>query len=538
MAAGLLTVFLAQSILSMRLLSATIDETTHLPSGYTYLKTGQLRLNPQHPPLVKLLSGLPLLALAPHLDLRDPAWIQQPPDEWSFGYRFLYSNDADRLLFWGRLPIVFLGALLGVYTFFWARDLFGRAAGHLALFLYVLCPNLIAHSHLVTMDVPLATFFVMTLYHVWRLARGGGRWQLFASGVSLGLALASKFSAVVLLPVLAALFAISALFRTEEHDGVSERRARGRSHSEAEPISRLAEGQTATRLARAAVAGMVIVAIALAVVWALYLFPTDPLFYFKSLRGVYADKNPAFEYYLLGEFKKEGWWYYFLLTFLFKTPVPTLVLVGLSVMVARKYPAPKWSDETFLVLPAVAFLGLTSAMAHNLGVRYLLPIYPLAFIFASRLAPLFTRGSVRRALAIVLAAWYVFGAVRIFPDHLAYFNELVGGPSRGFDYLDDSNLDWGQDLKRLKAWLDEKRIPQVYLGYSGRASPEYYGISYRDLTDQDLEVKPRPGVYAMSVMWLIRGRMVAHREGIHSDWLDRYKPIGRVGYSIYVYRFE
>ena len=124
--AFLLTAMLLQAVSSMRLLSATYDETTHLPSGYTYLRTGEFRLNPQHPPLIKLLSALPLLPLRPEMNLDDPAWSGQPNDEWSFGYRFLYGNDADRLLFWGRLPNVLLSLLLAFYVFRWARELFGN----------------------------------------------------------------------------------------------------------------------------------------------------------------------------------------------------------------------------------------------------------------------------------------------------------------------------------------------------------------------------------------------------------------------------
>jgi hypothetical protein len=113
----------------MRWLSACDDETSHLPSGYTYLITGQLRLNPQHPPLVKLLAALPLYFLHPRLDLDDPAWTSEPPREWRFGMNFLSENDADTLLFWGRLPTVLLALLLGFYVFRWARELFGTAAG-------------------------------------------------------------------------------------------------------------------------------------------------------------------------------------------------------------------------------------------------------------------------------------------------------------------------------------------------------------------------------------------------------------------------
>ena len=103
---AILLVFAVQNLGAMRATTATSDETSHLPAGYTYVATGDYRLNPQHPPLVKILAGLPLLALEPRLNLADPGWNASPPEEWGFGFRFLYANDADRLLFWGRLPVV------------------------------------------------------------------------------------------------------------------------------------------------------------------------------------------------------------------------------------------------------------------------------------------------------------------------------------------------------------------------------------------------------------------------------------------------
>src|SRR5215472_17573568 len=96
-------------------LSATADEIVHLPAGYTYWTTRDFRLNPEHPPLAKLLAAVPLLFLKPYTDLTSREW--NTADEYLFGYRFLYSNDADRLLFWGRLPLTMLAALGGVIVF-------------------------------------------------------------------------------------------------------------------------------------------------------------------------------------------------------------------------------------------------------------------------------------------------------------------------------------------------------------------------------------------------------------------------------------
>ena len=153
--------------------SVTGDEVAHLPAGYTYVRTGDFRLNPQHPPLVKALAGAPLLLLDLAPVDRLPGWTEA--DEWVFGRAFLTANRApmERILLLARLPMVAIGVVLGAVLFLWARDLWGRGAGLFVLLLYVLCPNLLGHTALVTTDVGVSCFTVFTLYALWRLVRGG-----------------------------------------------------------------------------------------------------------------------------------------------------------------------------------------------------------------------------------------------------------------------------------------------------------------------------------------------------------------------------
>ena len=142
-AIALIIAFWIQLFLALPKLSATSDEIVHLPAGYTYWTTRDFRLNPEHPPLAKLVAAVPLLFLKPHADMNSHDWIAG--DEYLFGYHFIYSNDADRLLFWGRLPMTLLAALGAVVVFLWARDMFGPAAGLFALALCAFSPNLLAH---------------------------------------------------------------------------------------------------------------------------------------------------------------------------------------------------------------------------------------------------------------------------------------------------------------------------------------------------------------------------------------------------------
>jgi len=520
--AVLLAALLLQAVLSMRLLSATFDETTHLPSGYTYLATGDFRLNPQHPPLVKLLAAVPLTALRPELDLNDPGWNAAAPDEWGFGYRFLYGNDADRLLFWGRFPIVLLAVLMAAYVYRWASELFGRGAGLTALALCAFSPTVIAHARFVTFDVPLACFSTLTLYHLWRRVRGGGRLHLILAGVGLGLALASKFSGILLVGIAAALLGASALWP-----------APTRAPATAPPASR------ARRALGAAGSLAVLLALAAFVVEAAYFFPLDPTVYWDGLRRVNVDHAGDFAYFLAGQFEPGGWWYYFLAAFLIKTPLPALLALLAAVATLRRYRAACPLDEAFLIVPVVVYVVATSALADDLGVRYLLPIYPLLFVFASRIAQSLASGRAARVAAAVLGLWYVSGTLAIYPDHLAYFNEAVGGAANGHRWLDDSNIDWGQDVKRLARYLERNDVGSVRVRLGPLAAPDYYGIRALPVSDREwAAASPSPGVYVFSTHLLIRGELHARERALPTDWLSRYEPIDRVGYSLYLFRFE
>jgi len=516
--APLLALFATLAVTSMRLECATSDEITHLPSGYTYLATGDFRLNPQHPPLVKLLAALPLLALDPALDLGDPAWVQG--EEWAFGHRFLYTNDADRLLLWARLPTVALAMLAGLYVWLWASALWGRRAALLALLLYATCPTVLAHGRLVTMDTALSCFMLATVYHLWVYLRGGAGLHLLGCGAALGCALAAKFSGVFLVPALVLLVLVWVLRPF--------------------PDGRAADDQAA-RLRGAALVGVVVTAIAAVLTWACYGFPADPTVYLDGLLRVNADHDPDYRFFLLGRFREGGFWWYFAAAFLLKTRLAVVGLLLTAAVVAGAGKTRKgWTDELFLAVPPLVLLVVTSALAANIGVRYILPIYPMLLDSAARVAAPTTTGRFLPAFVLALTAWAVLATAAIHPHYISYFGELSGGPSRGHRCLDDSNIDWGQDLRALAEELEERGTERVFLRYAWpvSGSPEYYGIRYEPLTDELWDdPSPEPGFYALSTQELIRGELWAEQYGAATDWLSRHEPVGRIGYSIYLFEF-
>ncbi len=507
--------------------SPSSDEITHLPSGYSYWKTGQIILNPQHPPFVKLTSALPLLFMNLKFDINDPTLSGPFKNEWEFGKKLLINNNADRMLLWGRLAPMLISVLLAFFIFKWASEMFSVKAGLLSLFLYVFMPNIIAHAQFVTTDLALAAFSFIALYYLWKFfsAEGGSasggkiknKRHLIYSGLFLGLALGSKFSAVMFLPAVLLLVFIYAKSGQNDFHLV---------------INRFVKITA------------IVIAPAFLVVYFSYLIPTDIGFYLKGLRTIYADSNISYNFYLNGQFSKDGWWYYFLEAFLIKTPIPALVSFAAALIFYKKFNINN-RDKLFIFLPMLFFSVATSLKAHDIGVRYLLPAFPFLILYTGGLAQVIkikwdrTMSVAVSSVVIILGLWYTFSSLSIFPDYLAYFNEFVGGPANGYKYLDDSNLEWRHDLKRFAEY--QKQHQDVKLVYSYKNiyfDPKYYGIK-NIVPPTDELISKISGKYAMNINFLIRLKELSQRlKDKKLDWLSLYKPIDRIGYSFLIYEFK
>jgi len=507
--------------LSAQNFSPAFDEITHLPSGYVYLKMGELKLNPQHPPLIKMLAAVPLLFLDLKFDRDDPNLVGPKTDEWQFGRDLLFNNGVDRVIFWGRIPIILLSVLLGWYVFKWGRELFGFKAGIIGLFIYAFMPNIIAHSQFVTMDLGVTAFSFIAMYHLWKFTRQPNKKNIILSGLTLGLALGSKFSAALLLPISLVLVAIY-VYKKYPSSNWSFKAA--------------SLFKTITP----------IWALAFLVIWGLYLFPKDLLFYWHGINTVYADRNPDHFYYLNGSFNHTGWWYYFLWAFIVKTPALFLAVLFWSVVRYKRLNL-GILNNSFIFLPVVVFLFITSWKGHNIGVRYILPIYPFLILFVSgHLSKIIENWKLKienssikitKILILILAGWYLLTSIIIYPDYLSYFNELVGGSNNGYKYLDDSNIEWGHDLKRLKEYQDKYPELKVFLWIEKDAF-RFYGIrNILPLNFKDDWLEPK-GRYAVSSHVLIRTRLASQvYDNEILNWMDNYKPIDRIGQSFFIYEF-
>jgi hypothetical protein len=556
-----------QAVPSLVRKSATFDEASHLSSAYEYLVTGVFRQHLDHPPLADQIAAFPLLFLK----------LQLPTDEASqkslirFGNRFVYRNvrDADTILLWGRLPVVLLTVLLGWVVFSWGRELGHPGAGLLALFLCVFDPNILAHGRLATNDLAVTCFSFIAVYRFWKLLSSPGWANVIWAGLAFGLSQASKFSAVLLAPILVLLAALWLLSGHEMHAPFPL------------PGSRLLSQRSGLIGAYALVAVFfTIFLIGFALVWADYRFEVGTVLgeerqlswlderldgsrwesavrylfwelpipahkYIYGLAVKYTHTEAGRPTFLMGDLSGEGWWYYFLIAFLIKTPIPLLILLTVATILTVVQRTSFWRQEAFLLIPVLIWFGVNSSSGFNLGYRHLLPALPFLFVFAGQVVAVekIRWQTVIVGLVAILCVWQLVGILRIHPHYLAYFNELVGGPENGHKYLVDSNLDWGQDLKGLGAYLKAQDVDRVELSYFGTADPAYYGIGYTCLpsfgilSKDKCPIEPgfqgRSGVFALSA---------THLQGVYLndphtfDWLKEREPEAVIGYSIFVYR--
>ena len=512
--------------------SPTVDEPMYMTRGYAFVSRGQDRLpgcSPCSPVLSSALSGAALLfepQLKPLPPEDDPVW-KDNGGTGIFEY-FVWSPGAptQHIIFLTRLPIIFVTVLLGALIFRWAAQRSGPLGALGALVLYVFCPNMLAHGRLVTADVVTAATFTLSAYTFDR-ALNTSRWTWrVLSGVTLGLALASKVSAVAL-PVA---FAVWPAIVTRSH-------RRDRSARWVMSVTTLAT-----------------IGLGALTLWGMYRFSLGPIDpggpivpapdYWSDWQAVIRNQAAPLPAYLFGEISTVGWWYYYPITFLVKTPLPVLILIAL--IIVRLLYTRRWSrDLPLLIVPAAIFGGLLFS-AHDLGYRYELPVLPFIFVAGADVIATALRKRWTTIAVLVLLVWQMVGTLRIYPYYLTFFNEAAGGPENGRFILSDSNLDWGQDLPGLKAYLDQHAISDLNFSYFGGIDPAVYGIRSYALPPVRAAMHaqgpwwlhrfyppdPAPGMYAISASNLMGGA-----------WLDqqtfaafrRQSPVASIGRSILIY---
>lgn len=558
---------------SMRGEVQTIDEGAHLAAGMSYWQTRDFRLNEEHPPLIKLLAGAAALTARPTLPFDNASWKEG--NQWAFAQDLLYhsGNNADDLLFRGRVPMVALSLLLGWVIYLWARRFGGDIAGLLALGWYIFDPNFLAHGRYITTDVPVALGFAATLYLLTRYI-SKATWKYgVAFGAVFALTQATKFSAIILWPIIfftpllwmlwspgtrgqwrlawqrtyrtlgwaiAGMVVIIPLvylgqfqkgsqdswitWAMEERDRVVSSEAMTTQPPAVQRLITLSDPSTST--------GKVVRNILLNT-------PIPAWSYGKGLALVINHDFWGHLSYLNGMYGNKGWVQYFPITFLVKTPFATLIVFALAIVAGLVAARKKLLQlpPAFWVLSGSAILyfawSLTSHI--NLGQRHIFPVYPAVFVTIG----LFLAAVVqqhRRWLTWLFASitgLYLLTSLLTYPAYTSYFSEVIGGTANGPRYLVDSNIDWGQDVKRLQTYMEEKQIPFVCMSYFGQANLVYYGLDFRYLPTKADRHDPA----AVNCAVAISVTSLLAQDGDYW-WLRQYEPDARIGGSLYVYDFR
>jgi hypothetical protein len=502
--------------------SPTYDEAVHLASGYSFWKSGEYTIDSsRNTPLSALIASFPLLILNPDPFLQDDAYRSK--NEYAYGDLFLYRNrvPAQRLLHTSRLFIfIFLSPLLGCLIFKWGRELGGDNCGLGALFLYAFNPNILANAPLIATDFTASFFVLMTLYVLARaVKRESTSGPLFLlTGLLFGLALAAKHSAVILLAVVPLC-------------GAFYSRLMGR------PI--FSKGQV--------VAWLLVLLGGLSAVAMIYGPRQIPLWWdgLRATISIVGGGNGRISY-LFGESSARGWWYYFPLVFLLKTPLPLLFFMAACIFggaADKLRRAERGELLAFTLAPVLLWMAAACFSHYQIGIRHILPVYPFCCVLGGLAIAEFWNARLgwERWGVRTLLVWYAVGTFRIQPHYLAYFNEAAGGPEKGYKLLTDSNQDWGQELQSLGRFLKEEGEPAIYLSYFGTADPHLYDIHYVPVAyfcEFPRDGDPVEPFRSRRILLAVSGTNLSSAYLINKQilgWLHDYAPYRVLGYSLVVY---
>ncbi len=572
---------LALVLVGSRLNFVVVDEVSRIAAGVSHWQLNSFSLCRVNPPLVDMMAALPVVASAPATDysrLRDRVGYR---DDLGVGCDFARANGARyfQLVRSARLPGMCWTIAASWFIYAWSRRLYGEWGGVFSVGIWCLDPNVITWSQFVTSDVATSATICATIYFFVRYLDGPS-WPLcLATGVSLGVAQLTKFTALILLallpalwlvhppprrrvavellrsfivPPLIALFVINlgygfhGSFRPlSQFEFVSTQLSGARGESGDERGGELA-GRSGNVFRGTPLAGVRVPV------------PAD---YLLGLDVQRRDFDNRLDSYMAGIWKVGGWPHYYLYALAVKEPIGTIILACWAAWLAasdsirvglRRAEMVPW----LAVVVIAAVVSLHTGFSHHL--RYILPVFPFVAVSTGRLLMPRCRGSSSLPIAFAwgLLIWALGSTISVFPHTMSYFNEVAGGPRSGPEHLLNSNIDWGQDLTYLKDWLE--RHPEARplgLAYYGFVDPETVGIDYvlpppswpegkEFLADYSELFGPKPGYYAVSVNILGGTKCFAY-DGRGSlkpigrrdffGYFRSFKPIAMAGYSIYIY---
>lgn len=533
--------------------SITNDEVVIIPAGYYHLAAGNFQILVDHPPLTRMYAALPLLFIQP---AEPPITVRAGEDSQQRTLRTeeeFWNANATRfaaISFWSRVPMITLTLALGLLIFVYTRQLFNARAAVLAVFLFALEPNVLAHGRTVQNDLPAALVYLLFFFALHGLLKKPDLKRAVALGLVSGLALATKFSMIILGPVLL-LVAIYSIWSA--------------------PRQKTTRLRAAGRLALTALITLLVINIAysfhnqppatLEFPWLASTF--SPGHMDEVMAGVralakiipsyllagidivlYRNQHPQ-KGSLFGAYSDTGWWYYFPVAFALKTTIPFL-LTSVAALGWSLWRAIAKRERLFLwLLVPFAFYLLVSLTGHiNIGIRHFLPAFPFLFILGGALFDrLLGSRRLRHAalvIVVVMSGWIVGEAVRAYPDHMSYMNEFTCCHPRWY-YLSDSNIEWGDDVPELANYLrarGETQVRAALLG--GWATLPRYGVGYLSLIGPPDMQLPETRYVAIGASFLNGSTVPINRPGQKpEDFFAEYRnrvPEAVFGNSIYLYR--
>jgi len=525
---SLLLMMAAEIVFSVRGESLSWDEGDHIFAGYMSLKTHDYGLNPEHPPMVKMVAALPLMPLGLRVPPLLGRWYKT--ECYLDGRELIYRNgpsdggrySANTIIFRARMFVMPFVLLLALLTFLVGSEMFGTAAGLAAMTLVAFEPSLLAHGPFVTTDATVTCMLLASIYGLYRWVKAPSLPRLLTVGLACGLALAAKHSAILLLPMILVLLAGElvgrwVLLRRSTTGAALWRRC----------------GLHAVKLFGGVAA---ISILAVLILWAFYgfryaarpaglhldsdmegaahglkpfiaqgvllfahhrLLPESYLFGLCDVINV-GNWSPTF---ILGKVFTHGVWYYFPVVLAIKL---TLGMMGLLLVAAAAFfPGrfPPTRELFFLIVPAAIYLTTAIASPLNIGIRHILPVLPFLILLAAGGACALARSSKRWLYVVAaLVTVHCLSSLMAYPNYLAYANEAWGGPSQTHRFLTDSNVDWGQQLIAVKSYVDQHNIHECWFAYfvAPFILPSDYGIPCRLLPTADtggMEIDVPPVVH-------------------------------------------
>ena len=542
--------------------SITNDEIVHIPAGYYHLVAGDFQLNNEHPPLIKMWAALSLLFVQPN-EPPAPKTVDENFMERTWGYhgRFWQANHArfQSVTFWPRVMMIPITLALGALIFIFGRRLFGATAALISVGLYVLEPTVLAHGRIVHTDVPATFVYLLFFFVLYQYMEAPGIKRAFLLGLACAVALLTKFSMLVIVPVLGT-YLLARLF-------VNWRQSKQR--------------------AQVLLHGGLISAVILFLVNAAYYFQHPaleasdvrwvqmqspallnfvttsirvlskiiPTYYLFGVYNIELHNTSGHATSLLGQYGDRGWWYYFPVAFALKTTIPFLLLAVTALAwsawrLTTKHEGKRDTRFVFIVGPIAIYLAIALTSHINIGIRHFLPVYPFLFIAGGALLAnlLQHRRRVGVALLIVLFGWTSFEALRTFPDYTPYMNQLASGHPHWY-YLADSNVEWGDDVGALASYLKARGETRVRAArMAGWSTLRQYDVEYVDLISPTPGSVPETRYVAIGASELngatiflgqVDGVTITPEQRV--NFLARYRnrqPEAVFGNSIYLYRMK